>query len=254
MKLFSLYTQHHEVFKNEWFLPSLKDNFELKILEYQLDEEGKIGNETFKKAMVHKVSTIINAIKNNFNEIIIYSDIDVQFFKSFEKHIIELVSGFDLLIQRDSPFGVFCAGFMVINCNYKTLSLFTMIKKLMIDRNTHDDQQILNELLFYDLIESNLYFRLKAFSVRRFNVMCSKLFKLENRSFKLFTHFKNPFNLKINHLPSTFLSGGTFNAKVWRPGDDLYIPSNIILHHANWTIGVQNKINQLNYVRDSVKR
>lgn len=252
MKLFSLYTHHHKTFRDEWFLPSLKDSFDLNIIEYQLDEEGKIGNETFKKAMVYKVSTIIDAIKNNINNIIIYSDIDVQFFRSFEKYITENIYNFDLLIQRDSPYGVFCAGFMVINCNQNTLSLFTRIKTLMLERNTHDDQQILNELLFYNIIESNLYFRIKAFTVRRLNMFKYILFNLENQSYKLFTHFKNPFNIKVNHLPSTFFSGGTSTAKVWNPGDQLIIPDNIVLHHANWTIGVENKINQLKYVKSLV--
>lgn len=252
MKLYSLYTHHHKIFKDEWFLPSLKDQFEINISEYSIKDEGEIGNNAFRKAMVLKVSTIINAIKDNFLESIIYSDIDVQFFQNFEDFIRCNILDYDLLIQRDSPFGVFCAGFMVIKCNQNTLSLFERIKELMLERNTHDDQQILNELLFYNIIESNLFVRLKAFSIRRYNKLKSALLKRENKSYKLFTKFKNPFNLKIKHLPATFFGGGTFTADLWKPGDDLIIPDNIILHHANWTIGIENKLEQLKYVKDAV--
>ena len=82
-----------------------------------MKDEGEIGNNAFRKAMVLKVSTIINAIKDNFLDTIIYSDIDVQFFQNFEDFIRCNILDYDLLIQRDSPFGVFCAGFMVIKCN-----------------------------------------------------------------------------------------------------------------------------------------
>ena len=79
MKLYSLYTNHHKVFKDDWFIPSLREEFDLNIREYQLDNKGEIGNKTFKKAMLLKVSTIIDAIKENDKDIIIYSDIDINF-------------------------------------------------------------------------------------------------------------------------------------------------------------------------------
>ena len=38
----------------------------------------------------------------------------------------------------------------------------------------------------------------------------------------------------------------------WEPGCELNIPQDIVMHHANWTIGIENKIAQLQYVRDIV--
>lgn len=252
MKLYSLYTNHHKVFKDNWFIPSLKEEFDLNIREYQIDNKGEIGNKAFKDAMLLKVSTIIEAIQENNNEIIIYSDIDIQFFKKFKNYIKKEMLNYDMLIQRDSPFGVFCAGFMVIKCNRSTLNLFKKIRETMLLRDTHDDQQILNELLFYDLIESNFSIRLRVFVHRRVKHLLNLFFNKENDSHKLFTKFKNPFNLKVNHLPNTFFSGGTFSANLWKPNEHLMIPDDIILHHANWTIGIKNKIEQLNYVRKIV--
>jgi len=252
MKLYSLFTNQHKIFKDEWFAPSIKDNFDVIIKEYQIDDEGEIGNLAFKNAMFLKVSTIINAICDNFNDVIIYSDIDVQFFKPIKNYIENLIINFDLLIQRDSPFGVFCAGFMVIRCNQKTLSLFEAIKKRMKERDTHDDQQIMNEILHYDLIESNYFNRISIALARRWGNVISKLGISENKNYELFTSLKNDFDVKTNHLPPIFFSGGTLTGKVWNPGDFLEIPSGILLHHANWTVGLKNKIKQLEHVRDIV--
>jgi hypothetical protein len=253
MKIYSLFTKQHKVFKDEWFLPSLKDDFEVIIKEYSIEEEGEIGNLAFKNAMFLKVSTIIDAISDNINDVIIYSDIDIQFFKPIQNPIHRLIDNFDLLIQRDSPFGVFCAGFMVIRCNKKTLSLFKSIRKRMEEKDTHDDQQILNEILHYDIIESNYFKRVRIAIVRRWGILLSKLKISKNINYKLFTSLKNDYGVKCSHLPETFLSGGTLTGKLWNPGDELEIPKGILLHHANWTVGLKNKILQLKYVREAVK-
>lgn len=56
-------------------------------------------------------------------------------------------------------------------------------------------------------------------------------------------------------LPPEFLSGGTLDSarSLWMPGLALTVPKGIILHHANWTVGIQNKILQLQYVKDQVQ-
>lgn len=64
----------------------------------------------------------------------------------------------------------------------------------------------------------------------------------------------NPFEIKWKYLPNIFMSGGTYSGKPWNPGKELFIPHDIVLHHANWTIGVPNKIKQLKYVKNKVQK
>jgi hypothetical protein len=59
--------------------------------------------------------------------------------------------------------------------------------------------------------------------------------------------------LRVRYLPPTFMGGGTFTGQIWVPGDDLHIPQNIIVHHANFTIGVANKIEQCELVRAKLR-
>ena len=60
--------------------------------------------------------------------------------------------------------------------------------------------------------------------------------------------------LRIACLPPIFYGGGTMTARSWNPGNKLLLPRGLLMHHANFTLGVQNKINQLEHVRELVQR
>jgi len=42
--------------------------------------------------------------------------------------------------------------------------------------------------------------------------------------------------------------------KFWRPHRKLEVPSNILMHHANWTLGLQYKTRMMQLVRDLTKQ
>jgi hypothetical protein len=68
---------------------------------------------------------------------------------------------------------------------------------------------------------------------------------------------KNPYDIVWDYLPNVFFGAGTLAAYpgyLWKPGRTLEIPAGILIHHANWTRGVKNKIAQLEYVRDIVHK
>ena len=58
--------------------------------------------------------------------------------------------------------------------------------------------------------------------------------------------------VKWAYLPHTFFGGGTLAGRLWEPGMTLEVPDGIQVHHANWTIGVTRKHQQLEYVRNVV--
>src|SRR5271155_4223618 len=88
MKLYSFYTPSHEVLKNNWFLPSIQDDFEIEIRFFPQECEAAIFKESgWNTTMLHKIEMIIEAIQKNWNKIFIYADIDIQFFKPMAKLI-----------------------------------------------------------------------------------------------------------------------------------------------------------------------
>ena len=59
--------------------------------------------------------------------------------------------------------------------------------------------------------------------------------------------------LKYGILPDRYYTFGMNRIGVWNPGiNDFSVPSDIVLHHANWTVGVENKINLMNLVSSKV--
>ena len=54
-------------------------------------------------------------------------------------------------------------------------------------------------------------------------------------------------------LPPIFYGGGTMTGRNWNPGDKLRLPRGVVMHHANFTLGVENKVRQLDHVRELVR-
>lgn len=223
IKMYTFYSPSHVEFKNIWLnsFNALNDkNIEPIIKEFPQEcKTGKVWDAGWQKAMLRKVDMILEAIDAHWNEIIIYSDIDIEFFKPIGKKVIELLGDKDLVIQRDNPSGTVCAGFFVFRANEKTKALWTGIKNYMITYKECSDQKTLNRLL------------------------------RKNNGNKL-----NPYKIIWDYLPANFLGGGTLTGTGWKIGTKLFIPSDIIMLHANFTRGVKNKLALLDYVRGIVKK
>ena len=240
MRLYAFYTPSHEILKNEWFLPSLKDDYELKIEKY--DQECPTGNykkQGWVRAMLRKAEIIVHAIKDNCDGMFIYSDVDIQFFKPTQDLSCQLMKRKDLALQRDSPEGGLCAGFFICRANWKTLKLWEDICRFLAKSDNRDDQDVLNDFLLTSRIVPRMLNRL----VEVFDK--NKQWAIHCRP-----HFSNSYGIKWRYLPMEFFGGGTLTGKQWTPGTSLVIPRNIVLHHANWTVGLENKIAQLQYVRN----
>lgn len=211
MKLYTFYTPSHEILFSEWFLPTLQDDFDLVVEKYSQEcSSGTYLKGGWGKTMLRKVDLIIRAIRENWGKIFVYADIDIQFFMPIKNLIDDAMKNKDIVFQCNRPSGEVCAGFLSCLGNEKTLLLWQTVKEIMIESNSRSDQKILNEILTY----------------QNFN------------------------NLKWDVFSVNFFGAGTLTGNVWQPGDFLMIPSNICLHHANFTEGVANKIKQLEHVRE----
>jgi len=219
IKLYTFFTPSHEELKNDYFLPSLQD-VGLEIIVQECPQEcpsALVFSEGWQKSMLRKVDMIIQAIYDNWGSIFIYADIDTQYFGPISDIIRKEISNKDMVIQRDTPSGTMCAGFLACRANSRTLKLWQAVRNYMINSHSPSDQKTLNKLLRHNK--------------------------------------NNEFNMRWDYLPSEqFCGGGTFSASPWRPGKSLHIPLTLLMHHANWTTGTVNKIEQLKYVREIIKK
>jgi hypothetical protein len=213
-KMFVMYTPSHESLFLEWFLPSFKTyNSDIELIVQKIDqtcESAMFKKKGWKATTLQKVQMIIEAIHRTWNYYFIYSDVDVQFFGPIKKELELLLQEYDLVIQKDHPKGTVCSGFFACRSNEKTLALWQDVYKAMETIEKYSDQGALN----YCLIKK-----------------------------------KNPYDIAWTFLPKTYFGGATLTGHSWNPGQHLLIPVNPKMHHANWTVGIEHKIEQLKYVK-----
>lgn len=216
IKMYALYTPSHKVLLDDWFLPSIKDDYEVIVEFIDIQEgEGTFRATDWFQAIEKKVELIIQATQENLGRIFIFSDVDITFYRPTWPHIAQALEGYDMVFQRDTPNGVICTGFFACRAHERTLAFWREIQLLMRNHQGRwHDQTAVNHLL-------------------RRNCSTS--------------------TISWDYLPPEFLSGGTLTGRKWRSGRPLPVPSGIILHHANFTKGVANKIKQLTYVKNIVE-
>ena len=240
MKLYGIATPSHSVLKDKWFLKTLKDDYEVVIVPFDLVRGGNFKDANFLRAVRAKVDLILRAIQENWNQIFIFSDVDIQFFKPTKRIVLDLMDGKDMVIQRDSPKGMMCTGFFACRGNEKTLAIWTDVREFMRLNLNEGDQEAFNAILID-----------KARGISKWQLKLAKWIKrcplarrtgINNRLRRWsMPPCNNAYKLKIGFLPETFLGGGTLTGRHWDRGRYLRVPQNVVIHHANWTIGLGNK-------------
>ena len=217
MKLLTFYSDSHEDLYNEFFLSSynqhLKDSFELKAKHVtQHSPSGDYGSEGFSETMLEKINHIIESIDTGDNEPMVFADCDIQFFGDFKEDIIAQLGNSDIKFQNDVVCR--CAGFFVCRQSDKVLNFFENVRQILIKnmRPGVDDQVVINSALQQNLFP-NLNHGL-----------------LDNKYF------------------TVAMATG---AKQWN-GEDFNTPKNIYTHHGNWTMGMDNKVKLMNYVKNQL--
>ena len=101
MKLFSICTPQAAALKNEWFLKTLQDDWELHIVDLDNVPQGKgdyLSREWY-HCIRKKIDILIDAIKSNPDDIILWADMDIQFFRPCTDIIKECMQGHDIVFQ-----------------------------------------------------------------------------------------------------------------------------------------------------------
>lgn len=222
LNVYALYTPSHEILVDTFFLPSLEkinDPYIKVILHKEAEQSCQSAHfmhSGWTKTTIKKIKLILKAIEENWGNIFIFSDVDIQFFTPFKNIILELMENYDLLIQKDNPKGTLCSGFFACRANHKTRQLFSDVLQYMLQHEEISDQRALNRHISRN-------------------------------------ETKNKYDISWNYLPTDlFFGGGTFTGKIWNQKSALPIPENPIMHHANWVAGIEGKIKQLNYVKKMI--
>jgi len=150
--------------KDEWFLKTLRDDWQLDI-KYLEGPEGNWGtSEFFNVTSLKKLECLIQAIKDNWNNIIIWSDMDIQFFGKCEDIILRSLDGKDITFQAEwAGKNTVNVGFFAMRCNEKTLSLWDYVLRCC-KNNIQDLGK--EKFLFGDQTVTNMALRENTINVK----------------------------------------------------------------------------------------
>jgi len=212
MKIYTFLAEAQEFMYENYFLSSLPKDFEPHATIHT-EPYVDFGVTPFSERTRSKLDFIAEACKENFGEIIVFADADVQFFGPIKETLIEELGDFDIACQQGGIFTYFslCPGFFVCDCNPTTLKLFDNMKKFF----RTDDQFSLNE--------QKWICKYKCLSPSKFFTIGHVLYLNNNNK-----------------------------SKRWEEGVDFTVPNTILMHHASGVTTLEKKLKLLDIVRAKV--
>jgi hypothetical protein len=228
MKLYGCYTPSHLPLVEQHFLPSAKAEFGNAVIDHrctpridqsvtdglrirELNQDcttGEFDTAGFQATCVRKVEFIIEALHLE-TEPFIFSDVDVRFYGPVVDDLLKCLGSADMAFQWDGPSGRECTGFMVLRPSGKLRRFWENVRDRMADHDMMDQDAAHSELEF-DRVAGT--------------ADISKVI-----------------------LPERYWTFGRNNMH-WMPGEGVNPPADLLVHHANWTTGVDNKLSLLEAV------
>ncbi len=244
MRILSVCSPSHEPFRDQWFLPTLPPGFEPEVLDVdQTCASALHRTEGWREAVSPRYGLIADAITRAPDEIMVYSDIDVRFFDLRPETVIAALGDSDLALQRDSYTGRVCSGFFVFRGNARVLALMRSMQEQLAAEASMCDQPLLNDLMEVKRWGGGLRYRLM-----RWPGLGHRLLDLD------FTRRRFESCVRWRYLDASFWTPGHgLRHEEWSPGNPVQIPRRIVIHHANWCLGIEGKLRQLEYVDGIVR-
>lgn len=214
-KLYCMYTPHFEKMYAEYFLPSLKDDFEIIVETYPQEcPSAAYRTEGWDKTMLNKLKVLKRAVLENWGgKIFFYSDVDIIFLKPILETSLEHLGSLDFVVQQGWPRNKLCAGFFVMRGNERTLQLINAAYDLLEEKVCIDDQVALQKVLD-DLSEDSI-------------------------AWKLLPSEQYPNGRRVLRDPLGH----------YAKDSEIELPDEIILFHANCCIGLEHKYDFLQRVQ-----
>lgn len=219
MKIYTIFTDSHKDLLYQYFLPSIYNHEYIEVVIKKINQNcptAIYGSSGWFQTMMQKADYCRQACLENYGKNFIYADCDVQFLNPFVKALETELGEYDIALQDDVfPFG-----------NRRTYCAGFFICKA-----NEQTLQLFDKIL-YDM-----------------------------KTFGPSQHWDDQGALNNNiditkHKPLShrFYTIAQSSNKLWDNNYDISIPDNILVHHANWTHGVPNKIKLLEFVRKGTKK
>ena len=225
IKAYTLFTDSHKVFLDNYLLSSFPFREEVELNLVYRPQHCKSGNfeeSGWRETMRDKATCFLDGIKRcKEDEIFMFIDPDIQIFKDFYDDVLYSIKEVDVTFQNDVIGGV-NTGFFAVKNNKQTRSFFkTVLGNL---DSFAQEQELTNHLL------------------RNIDQYPSIAIKWNLLPDKYWTY--GHIAAQRSDKTENGCKGG------WKPeADNFEIPKDIVMHHGNWTSGIENKKALLDIVR-----
>jgi len=193
----------------------------------QRSDSGAYASPGFRETCLDKLDFILEAISRE-TEPFLYSDVDVRFYGPVVEDLLACLGDADMAFQWDGPRGSECTGFIVIRPAEHVLRFWRRVRDCFEGYlqsgppgDWRTDQEAAHEILG---IQAGV--RTDVF--------------LQNGG------------VRWRVLPERYWTYGR-NDKHWEPGMPVNPPSDLLMHHASWTLRIENKLALLDAVLAAVK-
>jgi hypothetical protein len=210
----ALLTPSHETLAEDWFLRTLPGDCRPELHRVEA-EPVDFATRHWHRVVVKKFDVLDRAIEIEApGSIFVMSDVDIRFYHSFADDVRQRIQGLDVLFQDNRPGrpqqpGNLCSGFMVVRASERTRAFFQRAHAIL---RAADRPNLGDQKACIEALR------------------------------------EQPDRIRFALLPPTYWVPYTEDGVHWKPGEPLDPPEHIVLHHANWTIGVANKLAQLEAV------
>jgi len=148
MKIYCCFTPAHEILYKDYFLKTVPKLFEVVPTSVEILGSGDYFSPEFLRCINSKIELVIESIKINDGEVIIWSDVDIVFYDISPDSIREQLRDNDLLFQREGhKTSEVNTGFIIMKCNNKTLDFFETVRSGLNNNHDVNEQFIVNELI-----------------------------------------------------------------------------------------------------------
>lgn len=242
MRFCSIYSDSHRCFLDSFFLKTFPFESGVSLILERMPQKcsaGSLFSHGWRDQMIEKQLFINKNLQTFFlEEALVFSDIDISFYGDVKEDLLKCLGNNDIAFMKDhnnsEDYGR-CGGFFVVRSNPKTRELFSKVLNKLnsfsetknVDFNTSEQHAINSEL--------------KALPEVKWTYLPPRYY----------TH-----GLYIEGL-ETFSennqSGLWWNNKNEREKNNVFIPKDIKVHHANWAIGIKPKMELLEFISNKIK-
>lgn len=220
-KVYTAYREEDEELFRRWFVGTLQDDFD--VVARRIERMSPPTPDETTEGGPEKIRLILEAIDlHDENGFFLFSDVDVQWVGPVQGRLRRLLAEFpttDIFFQREArrhPANDddFGTGLFVSKANVRTRAFWALVGECL-HRDHTGDQAVVQRIIDSDIVQG----------------------------------------LRVGFLPEAFWGPASDDEAPlpWKPGMFLAPPEDLLVHRANGTEGLPNKVAQLEYIARKIR-